>query len=116
MSEQAEENGFTAQDFTDWREDRRRKARAIVEGIPFGRRQRRIVSLLVERFGRWTSTEDIAAAVWDDPWAGEPATARHSLAVQVGIIRRRLAPHGLTIEWHAGGERRIVFTGEGSWT
>ena len=88
------------------------RARAIVEDIPLGRRQRRIVDLFVARFGRWTSTETLREAVWADDPEGGPASARQTLAAQIHHIRRRLGPHGLTIQGHSSGNRRLIFTSD----
>lgn len=88
------------------------RARAIVEEIPLGRRQRRIVELYLKRFGRWVSTDALLDVLWDDDPDGGPVTARQTLAVQIHHIRRRLRPHGLTIEGHSSGNRRLLFTGD----
>jgi hypothetical protein len=82
---------------------------AIIDRTTMGPMQRRIAVALARRFERWTSTEQLVAAVYSGRPDGGPADADGAVAVMTSHLRRRLTPVGLAIEGVPYTGRRMVW-------
>lgn len=80
----------------------------VLDRIPMGDVQRAMVNVLAERFERWTKTDQIIAAVYGLRPDGGPDTACKCVSSSLHIVKRKIAPFGLRIEWHPKGGRRMV--------
>lgn len=82
----------------------------LVAGIALSKFERRVFEALNRRFGKWVHVAELTDAVyWDDPNGG-PANPSATLGNFASRLRRKLAPVGLTIDWHPGGAgRRLIW-------
>lgn len=84
----------------------------VVAAVRLSPYERRIIERLARSFGKLVSTDALIAAVYDDDINGGPDNDRQNIAVFVHRIRRKIEPHGLTIDGRKSftGGRRLIWT------
>lgn len=98
-----------------------RDPKIVIDVLPVGPAQRRILTLLADRFGRYIGNADLENALYADAPDGGPDTASRVVDVHISRLRRLLADTPLAIEadtyngFHSGGKggwrgaRRLVW-------
>jgi DNA-binding response OmpR family regulator len=82
---------------------------SILDSVGLGPIERAIAVTLAKRLDRWTSTAALIAAAYAGAW-DEPDDPANCLKSVCHILRRKLRPHGLTIEGVPYYGRRMVRT------
>jgi hypothetical protein len=83
------------------------EATELIKGMAFGLRMRRAATCLSQRLGYWVTTERLIISVYGD--LDEPEDAKACIKAMTNELRKRLGPHGLTIEGRAYLGRRMAW-------
>jgi len=74
---------------------------AIINYELRGSTQRRLANVLAERRGQWLRAAQLTELVYGPRKDG--GATQNAIAVNFGLIRKRLAPYGIRLEGRCGG-------------
>jgi DNA-binding response OmpR family regulator len=83
------------------------EAQELIKGLPFGLRMRRTALYFAQHLDQWVSTEQLIVATYSG--LDEPEDAKACIKAMTNELRKRLGPHGLTIEGRAYLGRRMAW-------